>query len=175
MEGYEYDARMPIILHIASPGGDMNIMQLVYDVIIKSTTPIYTINESYAHSGAFLIFLAGHKRFMRKMATFIAHEGSIYLGGNHKESREAMKRYEQEVKDMIGLIASRTALTTEEIDEHFSNESDWYITYDQALEKGILTDPGLPEPNRYPIRPKIEEVTKLDVTLKTDEKENTNV
>jgi hypothetical protein len=85
-----------------------------------------------------------------------------------------MKRYEEEVKNMIAMIAERTALTVEEINDHFNAESDWYIDYTQAYEKGIVTDEGLPEPNRYPIKPKIEEVTKLDVTLKTDDKENIN-
>lgn len=130
----------PIVIHIASPGGDLSTMFMLYHTLRNSKIPIHTINEGGAHSAAFLVFLAGDKRTMTPDATFVAHEGSNLMGGTFKESRMAMKQYEREVLRMKSLICERTKFTMEELDAAFEKESDFYINGDIAIKKGVVTE-----------------------------------
>lgn len=130
----------PITLHIMSNGGELPTMFALYNTIKNSKIPIYTVNEGGCHSAAFIVFLAGQKRFMNPYGVFCAHEGSGGLGGTYRESKAAMSNYEKDVTAMREIIASETNLSTEEIEQHFSQESDWYIRYDEAKQYGILKE-----------------------------------
>lgn len=60
-EDYELkpEARKPILLYIASNGGEVDAGFELIDVILSSKTPVYTINLGYQYSMGFLIGLAG--------------------------------------------------------------------------------------------------------------------
>lgn len=130
----------PITLHIASPGGELSVMFMLYHTITNSVIPIHTINEGGAHSAAFIVFLAGAKRAMNPDVYFVAHEGSGMMGGSFRENKFAMRQYEKDVKRMKEIIANHTKLTLEEIEAQFEREQDWYIGYDDAKKFGIITE-----------------------------------
>ena len=65
--------REPIKIYINSFGGSVYDMWSLIDIVLNSKTPIYTYCTGYAMSAAFLIFLAGHKRFATKHANFMYH------------------------------------------------------------------------------------------------------
>lgn len=136
----EANNKTPITIHIASPGGHLSAMFTLYHTLINSEIPIHTINEGGAHSAAFIIFLAGDVRTMNPDVTFIAHEGSGGIQGTYKESKSSMKQYEAEVKRMKEMIAERTDFTVEELTEQFDRESDFYITYEIAKAKRVITE-----------------------------------
>ena len=75
-KGIPYEKRTPIIIYVASNGGEVDSGFELIDVIISSKTPVYTINMGYQYSMGFLIGLAGHKRFATKNAKFLMHDGS---------------------------------------------------------------------------------------------------
>lgn len=135
----EYDMT-PITLHIASPGGELSTMFAVYHTIRNSKIPVHTINELGAHSAAFIVFLAGDIRTMNPDATFIAHEGSGMMGGSFRENKVALKQYEKDVRRMSEIMAERTNFTLEELNGQFEREQDFYIGYDIAKEKGVITE-----------------------------------
>lgn len=130
----------PIHIHIMSGGGDLATMFAVYNTIKNSKIPIYTYNEGAAHSAAFIIFLAGHKRFANKYSVSIAHEGSAELGGSYRETKASMKAYERSVQKMREIIADSTDYSPDEIEKHYDESQDWYIYYDEMVERGIVTD-----------------------------------
>ena len=136
----EGDDMTPIKLHIMSPGGELTTMFSIYHTIKNSKIPVHTINEGAAHSAAFIIYLAGHKRTMNPDAVFVAHEGSGGAVGTFRESKAAMKQYEIEVARMASIIAENTNLSIEEINQHYDQNSDWYIRYDDAKQFGIITE-----------------------------------
>lgn len=131
----------PITLHIASPGGELPTMFMLYHTILNSKIPIHTINECGAHSAAFIIFLAGDVRSMNPDATFIAHEGSGMMGGSFRENKHAMRQYEKDVARMKEIICERTLLTAEDIERQFEREQDWYIGFEEAQKYGIVNAP----------------------------------
>lgn len=129
----------PIYLHIFSGGGALTTMFTLYDTIKNSRVPVYTINEGAAHSAAFIIFLAGHRRYAKNHAVCVAHEGSAQMGGSYRESKAAMKAYERDVEEMKRIIAAETKLTPEEIEHHFEESQDWYLYHDDLVEVGVIT------------------------------------
>lgn len=130
----------PIRLHIMCNGGELSTMFAIYNTIKNSKIPIYTINESACHSAAFIIFLAGQKRYMNVDGVFCAHEGSGGLGGTYRESKAAMANYDKDVARMREIIAAETNLSVEEVESRFAQESDWYIRYEDAKQLGILKE-----------------------------------
>lgn len=137
----EEDLTTPITLHIMSPGGELPTMFTLYDTIKQSRIPVVTINEGACHSAAFIIFLAGTHRLMNSHATFIAHEGSGAMGGSYRENKAAMEQYEKDVAEMRHIIANETGIDEEIITKKFEESQDWYIRYDEAVEKGIIRRP----------------------------------
>ncbi len=136
------DFTTPITLHIMSPGGELPVMFTVYDTIKQSRIPVVTINEGACHSAAFIIFLAGTHRLMNPHATFIAHEGSGAMGGSYRENKAAMEQYEKDVAEMRHIIAAETGIDEDLITKKFEESQDWYIRYDEAVEKGIIRLPA---------------------------------
>lgn len=134
------ECKDPIHLHIFSNGGALNVMFMLYDIIKNSKVPIYTYNEGACHSAAFIVFLSGHKRYMRPHALFVAHEGSSMIGGSYRETKSAMAQYDKEVELMCNTIASETKLDIETIKLHFDVGQDWYINYDEAKEFEIIKE-----------------------------------
>ena len=69
------EERDPIRLYIMSRGGDVDAGYALIDAIECSETPVYTINIGYEYSMAFMIGLAGHKRYAMSNARFLMHDG----------------------------------------------------------------------------------------------------
>ena len=115
--------REPIKLYINSYGGSVYDMWALIDIIINSKTPIHTYCTGYAMSAAFKIFLAGHKRFCTKHATFMYHQMSYGKEGKYQdlvEDRvqtdylqkiiEEYEAYEQLLNNVDGVVLGTSLL-----------------------------------------------------------------
>jgi len=128
--------RKPILLYVASPGGQIDAGFALIDAILTSQTPVYTINIGFAYSMGFLIMLAGHKRFSMPNAKYLLHDGSNGVwdsGAKAQDRMEFDKRVEQR---MATYIINHTKITEEEYREKFRVE--WYMFADEAKEKGVI-------------------------------------
>lgn len=99
-DGIDPEEREPIRLYINSPGGDVTEGFALISAIEISKTPIYTINMGQWSSMAFLIGIAGHKRFSLPKASFLMHDGSIFLYGSANKVKDRVEfenRFENEV------------------------------------------------------------------------------
>lgn len=133
--GIDIQDRVPIILYIASNGGEVGAGFELIDIIQSSKTPVYTVNLGYQYSMGFLIGLAGHKRFATKNAKFLMHDGSNFVYGTGTKVQDQMdfqKRVELRIKE---YVLSRSNLTSEEYDSKLRVE--WYLFADEAKEKGF--------------------------------------
>ena len=128
--------RAPIILYIASNGGEVDAGFELIDVIENSITPVYTVNLGNAYSMGFLICLAGHKRFALPNAKYLMHDGSnvVYgTGTKVQDQMEFQKRVDSRIKD---YILSHSKLSPEEYDAKLRVE--WFMFADEAKEKGFV-------------------------------------
>ena len=60
------------------------------------------------------------------------------MGGSYRENKAAMEQYEKDVAEMRHIIAAETGIDEDLITKKFEESQDWYIRYDEAVEKGIL-------------------------------------
>ena len=126
--------RQPILLYIASNGGEVDSGFELIDIIEQSRTPIYTVNLAYAYSMGFLISLAGHKRYAMPNAKFLLHDGSNFVwnsGAKAQDQMEFNKRQELRIRD---YVLSHSNIKQEEYDSNLRVE--WYMFADEAKKNG---------------------------------------
>lgn len=132
----EPSERKPILLYIASNGGEVDSGFELIDIIEQSVTPVYTINLGYEYSMGFLIGLAGHKRFAMPNAKFLMHDGTNFVwdsGTKAQDKMEFNKKQELRIRD---YVLSHSRITPEEYDSKLRVE--WYMFADEAKEKGFV-------------------------------------
>ena len=131
----EPDQREPILLYIASNGGEVDSGFELIDIIENSKTPVYTINLAYEYSMGFLIGLCGHKRFAMKNSRFLMHDGTNFVWDSGTKAQDRMefnKKQEQRIRE---YVLSHSNVTPEEYDSKLRVE--WYMFANEAKEKGF--------------------------------------
>lgn len=129
--------RKPITIFINSFGGSVYDMWAIIDIIINSKTPIYTYCTGYAMSAAFIIFLAGHERFVTKHATFMCHQLSMWDNGKLTDMQQIMEEREDNQRDIEDFIIKQTNISQEKLDEIRTKKIDWFINSSEVESLGI--------------------------------------
>lgn len=128
--------RKPITILINSYGGSINDCYAIIDTITFSKTPVHTKCIGVAYSAGGLILLAGHKREMTPMSSFMFHEGSAAMSGDAAKMKDQMRFYERQLEQMRQFVFKRTTISPELFKE--KQERDWFLTAPEALEYGIV-------------------------------------
>lgn len=134
-KGIDVSERKPIILYITSHGGDVDAGFSLIDIIKSSKTPVYTVNIGYEYSMAFLVGLAGHKRFATKNSRFLLHDGSSIVYGSGCKIQDQMdfqRRENQRIKD---YVTANSSVTEKEYNKKVRFE--WYMFADEAKANGF--------------------------------------
>lgn len=132
--------REPIKIYINSRGGDVYDMWGLIDVILNSKTPIYTYCTGYAMSAGFKVFLAGHKRFAFRHATFLYHQMYCLRFGKYQdlvEDRDEMDFLQNEIEI---YVTERTKINAKKLKGIRTTKKDWYIHSEEALSLGIIDE-----------------------------------
>lgn len=132
--------RQPIKIYINSYGGTIYDMWSLIDIIINSKTPIYTYCLGYAMSAGFMIFLAGHKRFIGKNATLLYHQLSGGQIGKYTDIKQNIGEYDRVQADIEIYVINRTKISKEKIIEIREKKIDWYIHSENAIDYGIADE-----------------------------------
>ena len=131
--------REPIRLYINSPGGDLVEGTALISVIELSKTPVYTINIGQWCSMAFLIGIAGKKRFSLPNATFLMHDGTSGAFGSTSKVQDQMefeRRFEKEVVKAHVLKHS----TMKSVDYDALARVELYMLPGDAKERGFIDE-----------------------------------
>lgn len=129
------EERKPIILYVSSFGGSVVDGFSVIDVIMSSKTPIYTVNLSYCYSMGFLIYLAGHKRFSSKNATYLLHDGQNFAWNSSAKLIDQVEFSKIQEKRIKEYVLSQSCVSEKLYDEKYRVE--WYMFADEAKSKGF--------------------------------------
>ena len=135
-KGIPVEERKPILLYLTSNGGDVDSGFELIDVIENSKTPVHIINLGYCYSMAFIIYLAGHKRYASKNSTFMIHDGNSYVansGGKAQDTMDFIAKVEKRIKE---YILSKTTISAKEYTRNLRKE--WYMYASEAKEKGVV-------------------------------------
>lgn len=128
--------RKPILLYIASHGGEIDAGLELVDAICCSQTPVYTINLGYQYSMGFYIGLAGHKRYAMPTAKYLLHDGAAYVYDSSTKLQDRMAfeaRLDARFRD---FVLSRSIVTKEELENNARKE--WYLFADEAKDRGFV-------------------------------------
>ncbi len=138
-EGIPSEERKPIRLYINSPGGSVTEGFALVSMIELSKTPIYTINVGQWSSMAFLIGIAGHRRFSLPASSFLMHDGSTFAFGSTSKAQDKMdfeKRFDQEI--VKTHVLKHSNMRSSEYDALARVE--YYLLPEDALERGFIDE-----------------------------------
>lgn len=136
-KGKPVEERVPIKIYIDSPGGNVDETMSLCTTIIKSTTPVITVNVAQAYSAAGLIFMAGHKRFAFPYSKALIHSGSGCIGGTFEQTEQAQRNYKKQVDEMMDYILERSSISSTLLKKNKSK--DWYFDAEEQITYGIAT------------------------------------
>jgi len=138
-EGIPVEKRKPFRIVFNSPGGSLDMADILVSTIKLSKTPVYGIALGMVASAASIIYLSCHKRYALETSYFVIHKGSCNNGtANYNELMAAMDDYKRQVEKMIQFYIENTEYTEEEIRKNIN--TDWYVRLPEAQEKGIVNE-----------------------------------
>lgn len=133
------EKRKPIRILFNSPGGTLDIEEILVSIIKLSKTPVWGIALGMVASAASLIYLSCHKRFALRNAYFIFHRGSCQnIGGNYNELQAMMDDYKIQITKMEKFYIENTKYSEEEVKKNIA--TDWYIRGDECIDKGVVDE-----------------------------------
>ena len=130
------DERKPILLYISSRGGEVDSGWTLINTIEHSITPVYTINLGYQYSMAFLIGLAGHKRFAMPNAKYLMHDGFEMIMDSAAKIQDKMEFQKKVDEREKKYVLQHSAITGDVYDEKLRVE--WYMFADEAKTYGFV-------------------------------------
>ena len=137
LAGIKKEDRKPIKLLFFSPGGDLNINNMLVDTIALSETKVIGINCGMAASAACFIYLSCHERLTLPNAQFLIHQGAGSFEGTYDIVVSAITNYQKEIENLGKFVLSRTNIPEDVFYENFI--TDWYIDANEAIKYGLCS------------------------------------
>lgn len=126
----------PIHLYINSHGGYVDDMWSLISLIESSKTPVYTYCTGYAMSAGFMIFIAGHKRFISKYARLMYHQLSGGSYGTYQDMKENVDDCYKQYEKMKSYVLQHTKIKKDKLEDVRAHKTDWYMDADEAIKYG---------------------------------------
>ena len=137
LDGIKKEDRKPIKLLFFSPGGDLNVNNMLVDTIALSETKVIGINCGMAASAACFIYLSCHERLTLPNAQFLIHQGAGSFEGTYDIVVSAITNYQKEIENLGKFVLSRTNIPENVFYQNFI--TDWYIDANEAIKYGLCS------------------------------------
>lgn len=133
-------ALTPIELYLSTNGGSCYDGLALYDVIEASQTPVEVYCTGKIMSMGIIVSLGAKVRKGYRNTTFMVHQVSGIAFGTLRDIEETYAEASR-INDMLfNIIKSKTRVTEERLNQVILQKQDWFITAEEALELGILTE-----------------------------------
>lgn len=130
----------PIILNINSPGGHVDELMALVDMLESMPAPVITRAYGEICSCGFVLFCIGDERYIGPNTSLMYHELSYGIYGKDSEVRN-FHDYSKKLQRRIDrLIKAKTGITLKQLDEWKKTNKDKWLEADEAVELGIATD-----------------------------------
>jgi len=138
----ELGTEIPIILIINTPGGDLQVCQMVCDVMNEIKTPVYTKCLGQACSAGIIILMNGEPGFRTasKHSQMMSHRFSTAIEGSHSDLEYHNKEMQRMYSRLIDHYVFCTGLTKKKIEERLLAEHDTYLTSQECVELNIIDE-----------------------------------
>lgn len=130
----------PIIVHIDSYGGGVYQALGLYDVIMRSNTPVTTVAEGMTMSAGLLILLAGEHRYATENSVLMIHSMFDVLAGKTEDLKSQVKWATTVQGRLDKIILDRTNISKQKLAEVNKQKTDWFMTATEAIDLGIIHD-----------------------------------
>jgi ATP-dependent protease ClpP protease subunit len=127
-----------INLHINCPGGDVFDGTAIYNLLKDHKAEVETWIEGIAASMGSVIALAGDTVHIAENAYYMVHNPSAGVRGDERALEKTKSLLAKVKTTMIGLYASRTGMSDEDVSQVMDDET-WY-TGAEAVAAGFATD-----------------------------------
>lgn len=130
----------PISFNLCTPGGSCYYGMALYDTIRTSQTPVEIICQGMVMSMGVIVTLSANVRKAHANTIFMIHQVSGLLFGYLQDMEEKAEEIKRINEMLFKIITERTAITNEQLDDIVSHKREWYITAQEALTLGIITE-----------------------------------
>lgn len=133
-----YDrTKFPITLTINSGGGVVYDGLALISVIELSKTPIHTVAIGIIASMGLFIYVAGHKRSVHRLATFMYHDISYGQSGTVEQHERRLLASKELKAKAVDYLLEQTKLREEDLLKYDGRVEDWYFGADEAIKLGV--------------------------------------
>lgn len=130
----------PIKFYLSTCGGTCYDGLALHDVIESSQTPIEVICTGKIMSMGVIVALGSKVRKAYRNTTFMIHQVQGVSIGSLREMEDTVAETTR-INDMLfQIIKEKTKITDAQLHEAVQNRKDWFITAEEALELGIITE-----------------------------------
>ena len=144
MSGIKFDPTaidMPHIQMLLSTyGGCVYDGLSLYDAIKNSKTEVDITCFGKIMSMGIIILLSAKTRKAYHNTTFMIHEGSSGFIGKVADMEESVEESKRLREVLFDIIERESKIPKAKLDEVRKSRMDWYLTAEEALEYGIITE-----------------------------------
>ena len=125
---------------LSTYGGDVYDGLSLYDAIKNSNTEVDITCFGKIMSMGIIILLASKNRKAYRNTTFMIHEISSGAIGKLADLEESVDEAKRLNKVLFDIIEKETRITKSQLEKIYNKKQDWFITAEEALKLGIITE-----------------------------------
>lgn len=130
----------PIRFYLSTGGGTCYDGMALHDVIEASRTPIEMICSGKIMSMGIVVALGSKVRKAYRNTTFMIHQVQGISIGSLREMEDTVAEASR-INDMLfRIIKEKTSITDVQLNDVVQNRKDWFLTAEEALKLGIVTE-----------------------------------
>ena len=129
-------SKVPIHLHINSPGGDAFSGLSIADTIKSCRTPVYTYVDGSAASAATLIAMVGDKRFASENSFMLLHQPSILWGGKLDEFMDEVENQKSIYDKIKNIYLNNSDISEDDLEELLQHEL--WLDVETCMQHGFI-------------------------------------
>ena len=130
----------PIILNINSPGGHVDELMALVDMLESMPAPVITRAYGQVCSCGFVLFCVGDERYVGNNASLMYHELGYCIWGKDSEVKNYHEYTTKLQKRIDKIIKNKTGITLKKLKEWRKENQDKWLDAEEAVELGIATD-----------------------------------
>ena len=130
----------PIEFFLSTYGGACYDGLALHDVLESSSTPVEVICTGKIMSMGIIVALGAEVRKAYRNTTFMIHQVSGISFGTLREMEDTVAEASRINEILFNIIKSKTKVTEDQLNEVLQKKKDWFMTAEEAMELGILTE-----------------------------------
>ena len=133
-------ALSPIEFYLSTNGGGCYDGLALHDVIEASSTPVEVVCTGKIMSMGIIVALGAKVRKGYRNTTFMIHQVSGLSIGTLRDMEDSVAEAGRINEIIFSVIKSKTKISEDQLKDVLEKKRDWFITADEALDLGILTE-----------------------------------